>query len=67
MSKFGEELIESLKEALAHAKGEGPATVHAFSCPREVGEGIDLTKAQMALPMGTGGAATVSGNGEGRE
>ncbi len=28
MSGFGEELIQSLSEALAHAKGEGPAVVH---------------------------------------
>lgn len=29
MSTFGDELIQSLNEALAHAKGEGPAIVHA--------------------------------------
>ena len=29
MSTFGEDLIQSLNEALAHAKGEGPAIVHA--------------------------------------
>jgi len=34
MSEFGNELIQSLKEALAHAKGEGPATVHEFPTPR---------------------------------
>ena len=28
MSKLGDELIQSLKEALAHAKGEGPTVVH---------------------------------------
>ena len=67
MSKLGEELIQSLNEALAPAKGEGTATVHAFSCPREVGEGIELVQAQMASPMGAGGPATVSGSGEGRE
>ena len=28
MSDFGDELIESLNEALAHARGEGPGIVH---------------------------------------
>ena len=36
MSKFGEDLIQSLNEALAHAKGEGPAIVHTPGAPREV-------------------------------
>ena len=27
-SSFGDDLIQSLGEALAHAKGEGPAVVH---------------------------------------
>ena len=38
MSTFGENLIQSLNEALAHAKGEGPALVHAPVTPREVRE-----------------------------
>ena len=52
MSKFGEELIQSLDEALAHAKGEGPAIVHAPITPREVRERAKLTQTQMAVPMG---------------
>lgn len=36
MSTFGEGLIQSLNEALAHAKGEGLATVHTPGAPREV-------------------------------
>lgn len=28
MGDFGDELIESLNEALAHARGEGPGIVH---------------------------------------
>ena len=36
MSTFGEDLIQSLNEALAHAKGEGPAIVHTPVTPREV-------------------------------
>ena len=34
MSTFGDDLIQSLNEALAHAKGEGPAIVHALVTPR---------------------------------
>ena len=52
MSKFGEELIQSLDEALAHAKGEGPAIVHAPITPREVRKRAKLTQTQMAVLMG---------------
>ena len=52
MSTFGKDLIQSLEEALAHAKGEGPATVHVVLSPREVRERIKLTQAQMAPLMG---------------
>ncbi|MDE0276532.1 MAG: helix-turn-helix domain-containing protein [Defluviicoccus sp.] len=52
MSTFGEDLIQSLNEALAHAKGEGPALVHAPVTPREVREQAKLTQAQMAPLMG---------------
>ena len=52
MTKLGDDLIRSLKEAVAHAKGEGPATVHAVLSPREVRERIKLTQAQMAPLMG---------------
>ena len=52
MSTFGEDLIQSLNEALAHAKGEGPAMVHAPVTPREVREQVKLTQAQMAPLMG---------------
>ena len=36
MSTFGADLIQSLNEALAHAKGESPAIVHA---PRDPARG----------------------------
>ena len=36
MNAFGDDLIQSLNEALAHAKGEGPAIVHVPVAPREV-------------------------------
>ena len=52
MSTFGEDLIQSLNEALAHAKGEGPAIVHAPVSPREVRKQAELTQAQMAVLMG---------------
>ena len=52
MSTFGEDLIQSLNEALAHAKGEGSAIVHALVTPREVREQAKLTQAQMAPLMG---------------
>ena len=51
MSTFGEDLIQSLNEALAHAKGEGPAIVHAPVAPREVRKRAQLTQAQMAALM----------------
>ena len=52
MSTFGEDLIQSLNEALAHAKGEGPAIVRAPVIPREVRERAKLTQTQMAALMG---------------
>ena len=52
MSTFGEDLTQSLNEALAHAKGEGPAIVHAPVTPREVRKQARLTQAQMATLMG---------------
>ncbi|MCY4304784.1 MAG: helix-turn-helix domain-containing protein [Aestuariivita sp.] len=52
MSEIGNELIQSLKEALAHAKGEGSAIVHEFPTPREVRERIRLSQSEMAPLMG---------------
>lgn len=52
MSTFGDDLIQSLHEALAHAKGDGPAVVHAPMIPRTVRERAKLTQAQMAPLMG---------------
>ena len=52
MSTFGKDLIQSLGEALAHAKGEGPALVHAPVDPRKVRQHARLTQAQMAPIMG---------------
>ena len=52
MSAFADDLIQSLSEALAHAKGEGPATLHAPVAPRDVRKRVKLTQAQMAPLMG---------------
>ena len=52
MSTFGEDLVQSLGEALAHAKGEGPAIVHTPVAPREVRKRAGLTQSQMAPLMG---------------
>ena len=52
MSTFGDDLIQSLNEALVHAKGKGPAIVHAPATPREVRRQAKLTQAQMAPLMG---------------
>ena len=52
MSTFGEDLIQSLNEALAHAKGKGPAIIHTAVTPREVRKQAKLTQAQMAPLMG---------------
>ena len=53
MSTFGEDLIQSLNEALAHAQGEGPAIVHAPVTPREVRERTDAALDE----VGDGGVA----------
>lgn len=52
MSIFGDDLIQALTEALAHAKGEGPAIVHAPVDPRAIRTKARLTQAQMAPLMG---------------
>ena len=52
MNTFGDDLIQSLNEALAHAKGEGPAIVQVPVAPREVRKQAKLTQAQMAPLMG---------------
>lgn len=52
MSTFGDDLIQAMTEALAHANGEGPAIVHAPIAPRTVREQAKMTQAQMAPLMG---------------
>jgi putative transcriptional regulator len=52
MTKFGDDLMQSLGEALAHMKGTGPAVVHPPVDPRIVRTQAGLTQAQMAPIMG---------------
>ena len=52
MNAFKDDLIQSLHEALAHAKGEVHAATHAPVSPREVRKQAKLTQAQMAPLMG---------------
>jgi putative transcriptional regulator len=52
MSRFGNDLVQSLGEALAHAKGKGHAIVHAPLDPRKVRQHAKLTQTQMAPLMG---------------
>jgi putative transcriptional regulator len=52
ISTFGEDLIQGMNEALAHAKGEGPAILHTLADPREIRTRARLTQAQMAPLMG---------------
>ncbi|WOE73751.1 helix-turn-helix domain-containing protein [Alterisphingorhabdus coralli] len=52
MTELGDDLIQSLGEALAHAKGEGPALVHEPIEPAKVRKQIKLTQAQMAPLLG---------------
>lgn len=52
MSKFGEDLIQAMGEALAHAKGKGPAILHTPVNPREIRIRAKLTQAEMAPLMG---------------
>ena len=48
MSTFGEDLIQSLNEALAHVRDEGLAVVHKPVTPREIRKQAKLTQAQIA-------------------
>ena len=52
MTTFGDDLGLSLHGALAHAKGEVPATVHTAVSPREVRQALHLTQAEMAPLLG---------------
>ena len=51
MTGFGDDLIQSLNEALAYARGEGPATVYAPAAPRDVRKQAKPMQARMAPPI----------------
>jgi len=48
MSTFGDDLIQSLTEAVEHARGECGATIHELIDPRAIREHAALTQAKMA-------------------
>ena len=54
MTKFGQDLIEAMQEALAHSRGEKVPgiKVHQFPNPREIRKRAKLTQAEMAPLMG---------------
>ncbi|MBL4749769.1 MAG: helix-turn-helix domain-containing protein [Amylibacter sp.] len=52
MTTFGTDLIQSLNEAIAHAKGQGPAIVHYALEVKKVREKSNLTQKDMAALMG---------------
>jgi putative transcriptional regulator len=52
MSSFGDDLLKSLGEAIAHAEGHGEAIVHAPLEAKQVRKKANLTQKQMAPLMG---------------
>lgn len=52
MTNFGNDLIQSLNEAVAHMEGEGSAIVHYAVEVKKVREKANLTQAGMAAVMG---------------
>lgn len=52
MSSFGDDLIQAMGEALAHAREEGPVILHEPVNPKEIRARVRLTQAQMAPLMG---------------
>ena len=49
MTTFGDDLVQALNEALAHAKGHGPGVVRAPMRPREIRKQAELTHTDGAL------------------
>lgn len=52
MAKFGDDLIQGLKEAIAFAEGRGDGVVHHPLDPRDVRKRAKLTQVEMAKIMG---------------
>ena len=64
MSTFGDDLIQSLEEAVAHAQGNGSAILHTPVTPRAVRKQANLTQTQMASLMGMSLPAIGNGSRE---
>ncbi len=52
MSELGVDLIQSLNEAPADTRGEGPATAHERVIPRELRKQVKLAQVRLGAPMG---------------
>jgi putative transcriptional regulator len=68
MSKFANDLIESLSEAVAHAKGEaGAVRINVIHVPdvRAIREGLRMTQSEFATAYGIP-IATLKGWEQGR-
>lgn len=52
MTSFSDDLTQAFNEALAHAKGQGPAVAHSTVTPRKIRKQAKLTQAQMAPLLG---------------
>ncbi len=52
MSSFGDELLKSLGEAIAHAEGQGEVIMHAPLEAKQVRKKANLTQKQMAPLFG---------------
>ncbi len=54
MTEFGQDLIEAMKEALAHSRGKDVPgmRINYFPSPKEVRKRAQLTQAEMAPLMG---------------
>ena len=54
MTEFGQDLIEAMKEALAHSRGEEVPGMRINHCPapRDIRKHAGLTQAEMAPLMG---------------
>lgn len=52
MNSFGDDLLKSLGEAIAHAEGQGEAIMHAPLEAKQVRKKANLTQKQMAPLLG---------------
>ena len=62
MSKLADDLIQSLKEAVAHVEGKGPGTLHVPEKPRrpETGESQAESDEDEAFRLSTNSSKTSS-------